>query len=623
MAAELMLEVIRGNDPAAARSAAPGSAAVTFAAIAARYVTEHAQKRNKSWRQADALIRRHVLPAWASLPATAITRANVRELIGAIAAPIAANQVLAAFTWAIKQELLTINPARGVERNTTTSRGRVLSDAEVPLFWNAFSTTGIPGTALKVLPLTGQRPGEITHMRHEHITDGWWTMPGAPDAALKWPGTKNAATHRVYLPAKVRDILGPAAHGFVFGSPQPLAETMRDICKALNVPRCAPHDLRRSHGTMITSLGFGREAMNRVQNHREGGIADVYDRHEYAEENKRIMETVAQRIIACSMSDQYINSDPDDDDYGDCFLPRHQICSLTRLSYPTVWQQICDGDFPPARRISKTALAGSDPRSSAGCAAALFKFTKQTMLRRKAMANKQNKVTPATDAEAVYREAVEEGKAATAQQSGSQWVLGDLALKVEKSYGENRLKRFAKEINFAGAVCTLARYRPVCRAYPKTGVRARFFASAHILQAHPDRIKIVETNSDISKAEARAIMSEWRAAHPEAEAEDQLEEDDEELDEPGPTPTVSTPARKTNGRKKMNPEPVTEWSAHGKRWQSDVVVAANKAVELAEVRKSCTPEQRRDLLVVLEAPLIETVRKAGEALSPSYSANIA
>jgi hypothetical protein len=38
--------------------------------------------------------------------------------------------------------------------------------------------------------------------------------------------------------------------------------------------------------------------MNRVQNHREGGIADVYDRHEYAEENKRVMEAVASKIIA-------------------------------------------------------------------------------------------------------------------------------------------------------------------------------------------------------------------------------------------------------------------------------------------------------------------------------------
>jgi hypothetical protein len=37
--------------------------------------------------------------------------------------------------------------------------------------------------------------------------------------------------------------------------------------------------------------------MNRIQNHREGGIADVYDRHEYADENRNIMEAVAADII--------------------------------------------------------------------------------------------------------------------------------------------------------------------------------------------------------------------------------------------------------------------------------------------------------------------------------------
>jgi ligand-binding sensor domain-containing protein len=38
--------------------------------------------------------------------------------------------------------------------------------------------------------------------------------------------------------------------------------------------------------------------MNRIQNHREGGIASVYDRHQYADENKRVMETVARHILA-------------------------------------------------------------------------------------------------------------------------------------------------------------------------------------------------------------------------------------------------------------------------------------------------------------------------------------
>ena len=31
---------------------------------------------------------------------------------------------------------------------------------------------------------------------------------------------------------------------------------------------------------------------------QEGGIADVYDRHDYADENKRVMETVAAHIMA-------------------------------------------------------------------------------------------------------------------------------------------------------------------------------------------------------------------------------------------------------------------------------------------------------------------------------------
>jgi hypothetical protein len=38
--------------------------------------------------------------------------------------------------------------------------------------------------------------------------------------------------------------------------------------------------------------------MNRVQNHREGGVTDIYDRHGYEVENKRVMESVAGKIIA-------------------------------------------------------------------------------------------------------------------------------------------------------------------------------------------------------------------------------------------------------------------------------------------------------------------------------------
>jgi integrase len=233
-------------------------------------------------------------------------------MMSRIEAPVLANQVLAAvsavFSWAVKQEVVGTNPCRGVDRNATRSRERVLSDSELPRFWSAFDDAGlVVGTALKTMLLTGQRPGEVSHMRREHIVDGWWEMPGEPVPALGWPGTKNSQTHRIWLPAPAQALLAElddkAAEGFVFagrgGRPvDGLDAAMRAICAKLGVERATPHDLRRTHGSTITALGFGRDAMNRIQNHREGGIASVYDRHGYAEETKRVMDAVASKIIA-------------------------------------------------------------------------------------------------------------------------------------------------------------------------------------------------------------------------------------------------------------------------------------------------------------------------------------
>jgi integrase len=313
IAAKVRLAVAEGKDPLAERQAERGAG--TFAELAQRYLDEHAKKKNKSWQQADYLVRKHLLPRWSRLDARSIARADVRAAVGRIAAPVVANQVLAAasaiFTWAQAQEVVPFNPCKGVGKNATKSRERVLADSEIPLFWQVFDDAGpVRAAALKVLLLTGQRPGEVCHMRFEHIRDGWWSMPGAPDPNMGWPGTKNGQTHRIWLPAVITAIIGElmddshAVTGFVFtnergGAVSDLPVVMRNICRRLGVKdKVTPHDLRRTHGSTITRLGFGRDAMNRIQNHKEGGIADVYDRHKYEIENKRVMETVANHIVA-------------------------------------------------------------------------------------------------------------------------------------------------------------------------------------------------------------------------------------------------------------------------------------------------------------------------------------
>ena len=84
----------RAENPAGERQA--DRRAGTFGEFADRYREEWSKRRNKSWKQADDLVGRHLLPRWGHVRAKEITRADVRAAIGAIKAPIVANQTLAA-----------------------------------------------------------------------------------------------------------------------------------------------------------------------------------------------------------------------------------------------------------------------------------------------------------------------------------------------------------------------------------------------------------------------------------------------------------------------------------------------------------------------------------------------
>ena len=104
LAARIMLDVAEGKDPVAERQAERSSG--SFADLAGQYVELWAKRHNKSWKQAEKLVARHLLPRWGRMKATAITRADVRAMMIRIEAPIVANQTLAAasaiFSWAVQ-----------------------------------------------------------------------------------------------------------------------------------------------------------------------------------------------------------------------------------------------------------------------------------------------------------------------------------------------------------------------------------------------------------------------------------------------------------------------------------------------------------------------------------------
>jgi integrase len=327
---QLYAKVIQGIDVQAEKTVK--RKAGTFDELARRYIEEHAKPKLKSWDQSQYKIEAYLLPEWKRKQAQDIKRGDVKAMFNAISArgsKAAANQALAQaktiFKWALREEVanITLNPCEGIELNATKAGERYLSDTEIPVFWNEIETCHlIRSRALRMILLTGQRPGEVSCMRWadldigEHqMTDqngreseyegAWWTLEGEPSRDGTWPGVKNKQTHRVWLSGPAMTILNEVEVekvGYVFPSSRGnpvggIGKIMIDLCEQQGMESARPHDLRRTHGTLITGMGFTRDQMNRIQNHKAGGIADVYDRFGYQDESRHIQETVASRIM--------------------------------------------------------------------------------------------------------------------------------------------------------------------------------------------------------------------------------------------------------------------------------------------------------------------------------------
>ena len=317
-AAEARLKVKRGIDPGAeikdakaARKAAPTIAE----AIKELYDEELINKR--SGKETLRILSYDVIPHWGSLKVADITRRDIKLLLNKVKAraPITANRVYSAlsrlFGYCVEGGIIDNSPFTHVKKPVKEiPKSRVLTDTELKLLWDGLSPTNkavdiYRGTklALKLIILTGCRPGEIVGMRWDEINDGVLTIPAKR--------MKGAEIHRVPLTNMAVEVIEEARalsgdSPFIFRSPHkdsaPL--TAGALSRAILRHRAemkiedpfTPHDLRRTLRTRLAELGIQDVVAERVLAHKLQGILKVYNRYDYDKEKREALTQWENRL---------------------------------------------------------------------------------------------------------------------------------------------------------------------------------------------------------------------------------------------------------------------------------------------------------------------------------------
>lgn len=203
------------------------------------------------------------------------------------------------FGWAVERDIISSSPFHGVKApGKETARERVLTDDELLRLWRAADQIGgVSGTFIKMLMLTGQRRDEVATMRWDNLDfdNRVWTIPREE--------TKGDRTHEVPLSPLVLEVLTslPRLGEFIFTTlgDRPIngySKIKNRADKLAGIEDWRFHDLRRTAGTGMASLGTPVSTISRVLNHKEGGVTKIYNRYGYMPEKRAALETWARKI---------------------------------------------------------------------------------------------------------------------------------------------------------------------------------------------------------------------------------------------------------------------------------------------------------------------------------------
>lgn len=321
--------VASGEDPAGEKRAKVEAAKAKAAeeatpldlveVVVRTFVARHAKAktRPRTAFEIQRLLARDVLPMWGKRRLSTISRADVHALLDGIVdrgAPILANRTVTVLKtlgrFAAERGIVATNPFADVRKpSAEVSRDRVLSGKEVAGLLTALDAENYPYRELiTLLLLTSARRTEVAEAKWPEfdLDARTWTLPRER--------SKNGVERTLPLPDDVVAILRGLDRfegtDFVFtcdgsgpvrGFPLMKQRLDKRMSAALGEPvkGWTLHDLRRSCASGMAEIGVAPHIVEAVLGHKSGiikGVARVYNRFNYASEQRTALEAWARRV---------------------------------------------------------------------------------------------------------------------------------------------------------------------------------------------------------------------------------------------------------------------------------------------------------------------------------------
>lgn len=291
--------------------------------IATDYLELYAKPTKKSWSEDERILNRDILPDLGKMVAVDIRRGDITRLTdklllsgGPAAANCAFKILRVMFNWAIGKDHygLEHSPCDRLSNPRPDNRcDRFLTDEEIRDFWfgienEAIHLSGSTISILRLILITGQRPGECAGLPMREIDGEWWSLPKER--------SKNKLPNRTYLTSLAMGSLAPdIEREWAFPSPRtgkPMATSTLDhamrrfqdrdkeYTKKFGLwkhPLFTPHDLRRTCSTHLAELDVLDEVNDAILNHKKPGMTGIYNRYKYDRQKKAALLAWEEKLL--------------------------------------------------------------------------------------------------------------------------------------------------------------------------------------------------------------------------------------------------------------------------------------------------------------------------------------